>query len=309
MKTNIQKSITLTLIIAMLSGLMTACGAKDAYTAPAMDEAPADNGGNSKNYEQIAGSPSASPSYNGGSDSADMEFALDNAYAPEAEMPYQEEYHGVVESGFMNTLQNPLSTFSADVDTASYANVRRMIMNGDPVNPDAVRLEEMINYFNYDYPEPTDGAPFSVTTEMYDCPWNDENQLFLVGLQAEKLDLSNRPPMNLVFLIDVSGSMYSSDKLPLAQQAINMLAEQLTADDRISIVTYSGREEVVLEGVAGNDYETISNAVNRLVAGGATAGERGIVMAYEIAQKYFIEGGNNRVVIGNRRRLKCWFVQ
>ena len=293
MKTSMKKSITLTLVIAMLSGLMTACGAKDAAPNYA---APADNGGNNKNYEQFIGSPQEA--YDGADEAYD-EGDVDIAYAPEAEaeMPYEEEYHGVVESGFMNTLQNPLSTFSADVDTASYANVRRMITNGEYVNPDAVRLEEMINYFNYDYPNPSDDAPFSVTTEMYDCPWNDENQLFLVGLQAEKLDLSNRPPMNLVFLIDVSGSMYSSDKLPLAQQAVNMLAEQLTADDRISIVTYSGKEEVVLEGVAGNDYATISKAVNNLVAGGATAGERGIVMAYEIAQKYFIEGGNNRVLL------------
>lgn len=208
-----------------------------------------------------------------------------------------EEYASVQENRFVLTAEEPLSTFSADVDTASYSNVRRMLRNGQEVYPDAVRIEEMINYFNYNYPEPTDGAPLSVTTEMSDCPWNTDNQLFLVGLQAEKIDLSGRAPMNLVFLIDVSGSMYDYDKLPLVQKAVSMLAENLNENDRISIVTYAGQESVVLEGVAGNETGTITDAIYSLEAGGSTAGERGILKAYEIAQKHFIAGGNNRVLL------------
>ena len=208
-----------------------------------------------------------------------------------------ESYAEITENGFRNTADEPLSTFSVDVDTASYSNVRRMLRQHREVPSDAVRIEEMINYFHYSYPAPTDGAPLSVTTEMYDCPWNPENQLFLVGLQAEKIDMTERKPMNLVFLVDVSGSMYTSDKLPLVQNAINMLAPELNENDRISIVTYAGYESVVLEGCSGADQAAITDAINSLEAGGSTAGEAGIRKAYEIARKNFIEGGNNRVIL------------
>ncbi len=209
----------------------------------------------------------------------------------------QESYAAVKENTFRKSADYPLSTFSADVDTASYANVRRMIRSGETVNPDAVRIEEMVNYFSYDYPEPTDGAPLSVTTEMYDCPWNPENQLFLIGMQAEKIDMSDRKPMNLVFLIDVSGSMETPDKLPLVQSALTMLSEELNENDRISIVTYAGMDTVVLKGVSGNNLTAINNAVYGLTAGGSTAGEMGIRRAYEIAEEYFIHDGNNRVLL------------
>ena len=208
-----------------------------------------------------------------------------------------ESYAPITENAFRNVADEPLSTFSVDVDTASYSNVRRMLRNGQTVPADAVRIEEMINYFNYSYPAPTDGAPLSVTTEMYDCPWNTDNQLFLVGLQAEKIDMTERKPMNLVFLVDVSGSMYTADKLPLVQNAINMLAPELNENDRISIVTYAGYETVVLEGCSGADQNAITEAINSLEAGGSTAGEAGIRKAYEIAEKNFIEGGNNRVML------------
>ncbi len=211
--------------------------------------------------------------------------------------PNAEEYNAISENGFKSVSEHPLSTFSVDVDTASYSNIRRMIRNGEEVNPDAVRIEEMINYFSYDYPEPTDDVPFSVNTEMYDCPWNTESELLLVGLQAEEIDLSDRKPMNIVFLIDVSGSMYSPDKLPLVQQAFAMLTENLNENDRISIVTYAGAEEVVLEGAPGNAYAEITDKIYSLTAGGSTAGAAGIVCAYELAEQYFIEGGNNRVVL------------
>ena len=228
-------------------------------------------------------------------DGFDMEAAVENGMP--AEMPNTEEYNEITENGFVSPLDQPFSTFSIDVDTASYTNVRRMIRAGQPVDPDAVRIEEMINYFSYDYPAPADGKPFSVTTEMYDCPWNPESELFLVGLQAEEIDMSGRAPMNVVFLIDVSGSMYDANKLPLVQQAFAMLAENLTENDRISIVTYAGQEAVVLEGVCGNEYMTITDALYSLTAGGSTAGAAGINKAYALAQEHFIEGGNNRVIL------------
>lgn len=208
-----------------------------------------------------------------------------------------EEYNQIIENGYKSVAANPLSTFSVDVDTASYANVRRMIEYGQNINPDAVRIEEFINYFNYDYPEPTTDDPFSVTTELSDCPWNDEAKLLLVGLKAEDIDVSEREPLNLVFLIDVSGSMFSEDKLPLVQKAFTMLTETLTEDDRISIVTYAGDEKVVLKGTSGEDKDKIIKAINSLEAGGSTYGEAGINRAYELAEKYFIKGGNNRVIL------------
>ena len=208
-----------------------------------------------------------------------------------------EEYNSIEESGYKSVAANPLSTFSIDVDTASYANVRRMIQEGGYVNPDAVRIEEFINYFNYSYPQPATDDPFSVTTELSDCPWNSEAKLLLVGLKAEDIQQEEREPLNLVFLIDVSGSMFSEDKLPLVQKAFSMLTDTLIEDDRISIVTYAGEENVVLKGTSGADKEKIKEAVNSLEAGGSTYGEAGINRAYELAEKYFIKNGNNRVLL------------
>ncbi|MBR4097003.1 MAG: VWA domain-containing protein [Oscillospiraceae bacterium] len=208
-----------------------------------------------------------------------------------------EEYNEIIENGYKSVAANPLSTFSVDVDTASYANVRRMIEYGEYINPDAVRIEEFINYFDYDYSEPTTSDPFSVNVEMSDCPWNEEAKLMLVGLKAEDIKKSDREPLNLVFLIDVSGSMFSEDKLPLVQKAFTMLTETLTEDDRISIVTYAGDERVVLKGTSGEDKDKIIDAINSLEAGGSTYGEAGINRAYDLADKYFIDGGNNRVIL------------
>ncbi len=208
-----------------------------------------------------------------------------------------EEYNSIVESGYKSVAANPLSTFSIDVDTASYANVRRMIQEGGYINPDAVRIEEFINYFDYSYPQPATDDPFSVTTELSDCPWNDETKLLLVGLKAVDIQREEREPLNLVFLIDVSGSMFSEDKLPLVQKAFSMLTDTLTEDDRISIVTYAGEENVVLKGTSGADKEKIKDAINSLEAGGSTYGEAGINRAYELAEKYFIKNGNNRVLL------------
>ncbi|MBQ7981037.1 MAG: VWA domain-containing protein [Oscillospiraceae bacterium] len=235
-------------------------------------------------------------------------IAVDGAFAQDAlkstvgEFTYDdyyntEEYNEIIENGYKSVAANPLSTFSIDVDTASYANVRRMIEYGDYINPDAVRIEEFINYFDYDYSEPTTNDPFSVNVEMSDCPWNEETKLMLVGLKAEDIQKSEREPLNLVFLIDVSGSMFSEDKLPLVQQAFTMLTETLTEDDRISIVTYAGDEKVVLKGTSGEDKDKIIDAINSLEAGGSTYGEAGINRAYDLAERYFIEGGNNRVIL------------
>lgn len=208
-----------------------------------------------------------------------------------------EEYAYISENGFKTVMENPLSTFSVDVDTASYGNIRRMIRNGQDIPADAVRIEEMINYFDYDYPEPKGDEPFSVTTEYSDCPWNEDSRLLLIGLQAREIDFDRRPASNLVFLLDVSGSMYSDDKLPLVQKAFTMLTENLDERDKISIVTYAGYESVVLDGVSGTQKAVIAAALDDLEAGGSTAGAAGIQKAYELAQKHFIPGGNNRVIL------------
>jgi Ca-activated chloride channel family protein len=208
-----------------------------------------------------------------------------------------EEYNTIVESSFKSAKDYPMSTFSVDVDTASYSNIRRMINNGGEVVPDAVRVEEMINYFKYDYSKPTGDTPFSVNTELSECPWNENAKLLLIGLQAKDIDLVDRPNSNLVFLLDVSGSMYSEDKLPLMQKAFIMLTENLNENDRISIVTYAGMEKVVLEGARGDETMKIVGALEELSAGGSTAGAAGITKAYELAEEYYIEGGNNRVIL------------
>lgn len=236
----------------------------------------------------------------------DYESADDEAMPPEMNsvddsdiQQNDEEYNYIKENGYTAVSSAPLSTFSADVDTASYTNVRRMIDDGMDVPPDAVRIEEFINYFDYDYTDPSDGEPFAVHTELSDCPWNDETELLMVGINTKGFGavLDERPAMNLVFLIDVSGSMYDDNKLPLVQKSFSMLTDNLTAADRVSIVTYAGSDEVVLEGADGNDRKKILRAINDLEAGGSTAGAAGINTAYDIAQKYFIDGGNNRVIL------------
>jgi len=234
----------------------------------------------------------------------DVETECDMSVMEAPYMPYEpygnEEYGEIEENGFLSVAEQPLSTFSADVDTASYSNLRRMILDGyelDWIPEDSVRIEEMINYFDYDYSGPKAGEPFGVNTEIAQCPWNEDSYVMMVGLQTEEIDFSDAAPSNLVFLIDVSGSMYSEDKLPLLQKSFAMLATNLTAKDRVSIVTYAGDDRIVLQGARGNDVDTIVNALNNLEAGGSTNGSAGISTAYELAEEYFIEGGNNRVIL------------
>ncbi|MCH5343917.1 MAG: VWA domain-containing protein [Acetatifactor sp.] len=211
-----------------------------------------------------------------------------------------EEYNSIGEIGYQSVANSPLSTFSVDVDTASYSNLRRMIESGynlEDIPAGAVRIEEMLNYFSYDYNLPDGEEPFGVTTVIGDCPWNEDAKLLQIGLKTEEIDLSEAPDSNLVFLLDVSGSMYSDDKLPLLQKSFALLVEELTEKDRVSIVTYAGSDKVVLKGVSGDEKSTIIDALESLEAGGSTNGADGIETAYRLAEKYFIEGGNNRVIL------------
>ena len=231
----------------------------------------------------------------------------DNAKGSYAESCYDyawkentEEYSKWEERGFCSVWKEPLSTFSADVDTASYSNLRRLLTEGyslEELPRGAVRIEELLNYFSYDYEEPKGQEPFGVTTKLGVCPWNEEAQLLMIGLKTEDIDYSQAPPSNLVFLLDVSGSMSHEDKLPLLQESFGLLAENLTEKDRISIVTYAGDDEVVLRGAAGNETRKIKKAINQLEAGGGTNGSKGIETAYEIAEENFIKGGNNRIIL------------
>ncbi len=208
-----------------------------------------------------------------------------------------EEYGLVKENTFMSALQNPLSTFSIDVDTASYANIRRYITSGQMPPKDAVRIEEMINYFTYDYPQPKGKDPFSITTETAVCPWNDKHKLVLIGLQGKVYEPSKLPPSNLVFLIDVSGSMSYENKLPLLKESFKLLVQNLRSEDTVSIVVYAGAPGLVLPPTKGKDKEAILAALDKLQSGGSTAGGAGIELAYKTAQEQFIKNGNNRIIL------------
>jgi Ca-activated chloride channel family protein len=208
-----------------------------------------------------------------------------------------EEYDRIYENRFLLALQNPLSTFSIDVDTASYSNVRRFINGNQFPYKDAVRIEEMINYFSYDYPQPQKDHPFSITTEISGCPWNTLHRLIHIGLQGKTLESKKLPASNLVFLLDVSGSMGQPNKLPLLQKAFRLLVNELGSNDRVSIVVYAGAAGLVLPSTAASQKETIVAAIERLSAGGSTAGGAGIKLAYKVAQENFIPEGNNRIIL------------
>lgn len=210
-----------------------------------------------------------------------------------------ERYNEYIENDFIKTSDMPVSTFSTDVDTASYSNVRRYLNDGSLPPAMAVRIEEMINYFSYDLPAPIDGEPVRITMELGRAPWNQDHQLLMVGLKSMVIEYDETTPNNIVFLLDVSGSMGSPDKLPLLKQSMKLLVEELRPQDIISIVVYAGASGVVLEGGDSTDKREINNAIDHLSAGGSTAGGAGIELAYSIAQKYFIEGGNNRVILGS----------
>ena len=242
--------------------------------------------------------------------SAPMMAQYDSAYgnAAESYWPYDpynepynnEKYESTEENPFKLVATEPLSTFAADVDTASYANVRRMITEGwslDYIYPDAVRPEEFVNYFSYDLKDPEAGDKFGVTTKIAPCPWNKEHQLLFIGMKTEDIDLSEAPDQNLVFLIDVSGSMDEDNKLPLLKKTFLQLLDQLDENDTVSIVTYANGVETVLSGAKCDDKDQIRDAIEGLVASGGTYGEGGIQRAYEIAERNFLKDGNNRVIL------------
>jgi Ca-activated chloride channel family protein len=211
--------------------------------------------------------------------------------------PDNESYDRIVENDWFDTTDKPLSTFSVDVDAASYSNVRRFLTQGQLPPADAVRIEELINYFDYDYPDPRGPHPFSITTEVADCPWNAQHKLVHIGLQGKRLEMDQLPPANLVFLVDVSGSMNEHDKLPLLKASFQMLVDQLRPQDRVAIVVYAGAAGLVLPPTPGSQRDAIRGAIDRLEAGGSTAGAAGIQLAYQVAQRSFMEDGNNRVIL------------
>lgn len=334
-----KKKIGFTRVTAMVMAgmvLMTGCGGSEkSDSAPASDagmavteEAPAadmesgydygamtDGTAAAEDYNNIGEAAGAPEQYDSISEAEDFanydvekkEAASGNSYldgcydewAPE-DYYNNEEYSEWDEKGFSSVMKEPLSTFAADVDTASYSNLRRLINDGYMLEdlPDgAVRIEEMINYFSYDYNAPKGKEPFGVTTQISSCPWNDEAELLMIGLQTEEIDYSHAPAANLVFLLDVSGSMFSDDKLPLLQESFGLLTDNLTKKDRVSIVTYAGEDKVVLEGVSGDKTGKIKKALNALEAGGGTYGSKGIETAYRLAEENYIKGGNNRIIL------------
>ena len=249
--------------------------------------------------EALPSARRASPSARRAS-SREASYDIGGFYANDLEEKGQiihntEEYSAIEENRFMSVQTNPLSTFSADVDTASYSNVRRLILDGQLPTRDAVRIEEMINYFNYDYQAPDGNIPFNVQTEIAPCPWNKDTKLMLIGLNAKDIEADNLPPSNFVFLIDVSGSMEDNHKLPLVKKAFSMLVDNLGKKDKISIVTYAGNDKIVLDG--SNNKQEIMDAINNLQASGSTHGSSGIITAYDLAKNHFIKDGNNRVIL------------
>ncbi|MCB0520370.1 MAG: von Willebrand factor type A domain-containing protein [Saprospiraceae bacterium] len=220
-----------------------------------------------------------------------------NGYADDYANFNTEDYDHINENRFFETTQTPLSTFSIDVDAASYSNLRRFIQNGQTPPADAVRIEEMVNYFDYEYPQPQGDHPFEVVTEISQCPWNDQHRLVMIGLQGKKMPTESLPPSNLVFLIDVSGSMQNMNKLPLLKSSLKLLVDQLRPQDRVAIAVYAGAAGLVLPPTKGSDKQKIKDALEELEAGGSTAGAAGIKLAYQTARENLAKGGNNRVIL------------
>lgn len=208
-----------------------------------------------------------------------------------------EEYDKINEIRFVNSKSNPLSTFSIDVDKAAYSNIRRYLNSNSLPPKDLARIEEMVNYFDYDYVLPSNNDPFSVTMELGTCPWNTAHQLVHIGLKGKEMSKENVPASNLVFLVDVSGSMESANKLPLLKSAFKILVDKLRPEDRVAMVVYAGAAGLVLESTSGADKVKITNALDKLSAGGSTAGGAGINLAYKVAKENFIKNGNNRVIL------------
>ncbi|HEX6431527.1 MAG TPA: von Willebrand factor type A domain-containing protein, partial [Niastella sp.] len=227
-----------------------------------------------------------------------LEEAKIGDVAKAEEKPFNtEDYDNIVENRFLAATQNPLSTFSIDVDEAAYSNIRRYINNGSIPPAGAVRIEEMINYFDYTYPQPQHDDPFTVNTELSECPWSPQHRLVHIGLQGKEIPVQHLPNANIVFLIDVSGSMEEPNKLPLVKASMKLLADQLRPDDKVAIVVYAGNAGLVLPATSGTNTTAIKEAIDQLEAGGSTAGGAGIQLAYKVARENFIKGGNNRIIL------------
>jgi len=229
------------------------------------------------------------------SDSSDDYYPADNEYIPIS----GEQYNAFDENPFINTQTEPVSTFAIDADGAAYSNMRRFLNSNTLPERNSVRIEELINYFNYNYEEPLDEHPVALSGEVSSCPWNEEHKLLRIGFKGTTIPDSELAAANIVLLIDVSGSMSSDNKLNLLKESFHILVDEMRENDRIAIVTYAGSSEVVLQSTSGANKQEIYNALNNLEAGGSTAGAQGIVTAYDIALQYFVENGNNRIIIGS----------
>ncbi len=242
--------------------------------------------------------PQASDSVSPTSDEAPLPEVSDSDSASQEPEELPDNVGELIENPFVETKTEPVSTFSIDVDTASYSIMRSYIMDSFRLPPaDSVRIEELVNYFKYSYPEPADGKPFSVSLEVAKSPWADNRHLVMIGLKGKSLDPSRIPASNLVFLIDSSGSMSSENKLPLLQKSFNFLVDNLKDSDTVSIVTYAGSSSVVIEGAKGSEKDKLKSAISSLSANGSTGGAEGITTAYQIAEKYLTSDGNNRVIL------------
>lgn len=268
----------------VFSLLLSACSTYTEKPAMNSNTSSKDSSTSSSNSNMMVSNTASSPM---------MDKRLDS----ENDSTKSEKYAEIDENPFLETSRAPLSTFSIDVDTASYANVRRYLNDGNLPPKDAVRIEELINYFEYDYPSPVGDVPFSVTTEVATAPWNKQHRIVSIGLQGKKVALDNVPPSNLVFLLDVSGSMNEPRKLPLLKDALRILVNQLSSKDKVAIVVYAGKSGLVLPSTAADNKGEILNALNNLNAGGSTNGGQGIQLAYKVAQENFIANGNNRVIL------------
>jgi Ca-activated chloride channel homolog len=269
--------------------------------APPPPPAPANSAGSRRGSGGATGvGTGAGAGVGTGAASAGQRQSIDNlrsAYLQEIVRSDTASYTDILENRFRSATEHPLSTFSVDVDTASYANVRRFLNEGRLPPPAAVRIEELINYFKYDYPAPRGDAPVAVTTEVAACPWNAKHKLALVGLRAIPIRQERTPARNLTFLLDVSGSMMPENRLPLIKSAMRMLVETLRAEDRVAIVVYAGGSGVVLHPTAGDRKHVINTAIAELHAGGSTNGAAGIELAYNLASESFVKGGINRVIL------------
>jgi Ca-activated chloride channel homolog len=287
------RSLVYTSVFILLASLTACNSAPNRETASAPKSAP-----QSAPQGELEGLTGAAPADTVQSSSNPL-TKKDTSRAEEEQKLTGESYQSIGDNQFYAAQNQPLSTFSIDVDTAGYSNVRRYINEGQLPPPEAVRIEEMVNYFPYNYSLPVGDKPFAINTEIATAPWNPQHKLIQIGLQGKKISTEKLPPNNLVFLIDVSGSMSEPNKLPLLKSAFKLLVNELRPNDRVSIVTYAGNAGLVLPSTPGTEKNKIIAALDRLQSGGGTAGGEGIIQAYKVARENFLKSGNNRVILAS----------